>query len=168
MQIQKRTYLVVIALVTFWCAGIFLAPALRASDAVASSILYSFYKPICHQIDSHSFHMFGSKLAVCARCSSIYVSFLLALLVYPFVRDLSSLSTPRPRWILLAVLPMVVDVLLGLSGIHTSDALTRAITGGLFGAVLPLYLLPPLLEGIKQVRDQLLARGGFLYARKAQ
>jgi uncharacterized membrane protein len=168
MQLQKRTYLFLVSLVAIWCGGILLAPALKSSQPLVSSFLYSFYGPICHQIDSHSFHLFGAKLGVCVRCSSIYFSFLLTLLVYPLARDLSSLSIPKRHWILLAMVPMVVDVLLGFTGIRPSTELTRAVSGALFGAILPLYLVPPLLEGIRQLRDQLLARGGSLYAGKAQ
>ena len=168
MQSQRRTYLLLITLVALWCGGILLAPALKSSQPFISSFLYSFYGPICHQMDSHSFHLFGAKLGVCARCSSIYFSFLITLLVYPFAKDLSSLSIPKRHWILLATVPMIADVLLGFTGVHPSSELTRAVSGAMFGATLPLYLVPPLLEAIKQLRDQLLARGGFLYARKAQ
>jgi uncharacterized membrane protein len=168
MQLQKRTYLFLVSLVAIWCGGILLAPALKSNQPFVSSFLYSFYGPICHQIDSHSFHLLGAKFGVCARCSSIYFSFWLTLLVYPLIQDIVSPSIPKRHWILLAMVPMVVDVLLGFTGIHPITESTRAVTGALFGAILPLYIVPPFFEGIRQLRDQLLARGGSLYARKAQ
>lgn len=168
MEFNKRTYLVFLALVSAWCGGILLAPLLSAAHHDAASALYAFFSPICHQIDGRSFHVFGEKLGVCGRCSSIYFSFLLSLLVYPFQNQIASPSLPKNHWVALAVLPMVIDVCLTFTGIFSSTLLTRAITGALFGFILPFYLLPPLLEAIGQLWDQHLARGGPVYARKTQ
>lgn len=168
MELNKRTYSILLSLVAAWCGGILLAPALHASHPDISSFLYSLYTPICHQIDARSFHLFGAKLGVCYRCSSIYFSFFLSLLAYPLFQRLTSPSVPGRQWIALAVAPMVVDVLLNLTGIHPSSPFTRTISGALFGTILPLYLVPTLLEGIAQLRHQLLARGGSSYARKTQ
>ncbi len=168
VEFNRRTYLVLVMLVAAWCGGILLAPFLNAIHNDAGSFLYFFYAPICHQIDGRSFHLFGEKLGVCARCSSIYLSFFLSLLVYPVMNQLATPSLPRKHWIALAILPMVVDVCLTVAGIHSSTLLTRAVTGALFGSILPLYLLPPLLEGIAQLWDQHFVRGGSVYARKTQ
>ena len=168
MESNKRTYLIVLSLVALWCGGIVLAPLLVTALPGVSTFLYSFYSPICHQIDSRSLHLFGEKIGVCSRCSSIYFGFLLSLAIYPFFQKLHAPAFPKRHWIALAILPMVIDVFLNFSGIHVSTLLTRAITGFLFGLILPFYLVPPLLEGIAQLRDQYLARGGFFYARKTQ
>jgi uncharacterized membrane protein len=166
MKFTKRTYLVLLSLVVLWCGGILLAPAVSAITPGVSSFLYSFYSPICHQTDARSFHLFGEKLAVCIRCSSIYGSFFLSLLAFAFTQRLSAPLVPKRLWIMLAILPMVVDVLLNVFGIHVSTMLTRVVTGALFGSILPFYVVPPLLEGIAQLRNQYVARGGFVYARK--
>ena len=168
MKFTKRTYLALLSLVVLWCGGILLAPAVSATVPGVSSFLYSFYSPICHQTDARSFHLFGHKLAVCIRCSSIYGSFFLSLLVFAVTERLSARSLPNRLWIMLAILPMVVDVLLTFTGIHVSTMLTRVVTGALFGSILPFFVVPPLLEGIAQLRNQYLARGGFVYARKTQ
>jgi uncharacterized membrane protein len=168
MEFNKRTYLVFLTLVAAWCGGILLAPILHATHHGAASVLYSFYSPICHEIDGRSFHIFGEKLGVCARCSSIYFGFLLSLLVYPYLNQITTPSFPKKHWIALAVIPMAIDVTLASFGIHSSTLLTRAVTGTLFGLILPFYLLPPLLEAIGQLWDQHLARGGSVYARKTQ
>lgn len=166
MEFNKRTYLILLFSVALWCGGILLAPSFSTALPGASSFLYSFYSPICHQIDARSFHLFGEKMGVCSRCSAIYFGFLLSLVLYPYVRPLQAPAFPTKRWIALAIVPMLIDVLINVTGIHASTLLTRAITGLLFGFVLPFYLLPPLLEGIAQLRDQYLARGGSFYARK--
>jgi uncharacterized membrane protein len=168
MEFNKRTYLILLLLVALWCGGIVLAPSLSTTLPGVSSFLYSLYSPICHQIDARSFHLFGEKVGVCSRCSSIYFGFLLSLVLYPFFQKLQAPAFPKKHWIALAILPMVIDVFLNFLGIQESTLLTRAITGLLFGLILPFYLVPPLLEGIVQLRDQHLARGGFFYARKTQ
>jgi uncharacterized membrane protein len=168
MDINKRVYTILVLLTAVWCTGILLAPALQADHPLVSSILYSAYSPICHQIDSHCFHLFGAKWGVCIRCSAIYFSFFLSLLFYPLFRRLSSPTFPGRWWIALVLAPMILDVLLNLTGLHPSTPLTRLVTGMLFGSVLPFYILPPLLEGVAQLRSQFSARGGLFYARKAQ
>ena len=168
MELNKRTYLVLLSLVTLWCGGIVLAPVLSSVLPTVSGFLYSLYAPICHQIDARSLHVVGEKLGVCARCSSIYFGFLLSLIVYPFVRELSRPSLPTRHWVALAVVPMIVDVILTYAGIHTSTLVTRAFTGVMFGSIMPYYIIPPLLEGIAQLRVQYLAQGGLFYARKTQ
>ncbi|HCA81378.1 MAG TPA: hypothetical protein DEP53_16740 [Bacteroidetes bacterium] len=168
MTLTHRTYLVVVLLVAAWCGGILLAPALSGSMPGVSSALYACYEPICHQIDARSFHSDGGKLAVCARCSSIYFTFLLALIAYPLFRRLSEQSLPSRFWIVVAIGPMVVDVTLNFLGLHGSTLLTRAVSGGLFGLIVPWYIIPVLVEAVSQLRSQLLSRGGLFYARKAQ
>ena len=168
MESNKRVYTILLLLTALWCFGILLAPALHTSHPVAASIVYSAYSPVCHQIDGRCFHLFEAKWGVCSRCSAIYFSFFLSLLLYPLFRRLSSPSYPGRWWIALAVAPMVIDILLNFTGIYPNTPLTRTITGMMFGSMLPLYIVPPLLEGVAQLRSQFSARGGFFYARKAQ
>jgi uncharacterized membrane protein len=168
MELTRRIYRTLLVLVALWCGGMLLAPLLASTFPGISAFLYSFYSPVCHQIDGRSFHVFGEKLGVCSRCFTIYWGFLLSLSVYPFLRQLQSPVLPKRRWIALAILPMLLDVCLSFVGLHQSTLVTRGITGMLFGLTMPFYLLPPLLEGIAQLRDQHIARGGFFYARKTQ
>jgi len=113
-------------------------------------LVYSVFRPICHQIDERSLMLFGEPLAVCARCSGIYFAFLLGTLLYPAVRRIDNPVMP-PRWLLLvALLPMLADVIPGMIGIHDVSILTRVITGGIFGLVLPFVILPAAIEGVCQ------------------
>ena len=168
MTLTHRIYLVVLLLGAAWCGGFLLAPALSGSMPGVSSVLYACYEPICHQIDARSFHLEGGKLAVCARCASMYGAFLLALVVYPLFRRLDGHPLTSPFWIALAIGPMVVDVALNFFGLHGSTLLTRAVSGGLFGLIVPWYIVPVLIEAVAQLRSQFLSRGGLFYARKAQ
>lgn len=168
MDTSKRTYLIFVLLVAAWCAGILLAPLLSAHDVRLGSFLYAFYSPICHQLDHRSFHLDGEKLGVCIRCSGIYFTFFVSLLLYPLVRSVSSPTVPHLRWLILAIGPMAVDVVLGFTGIHPSTVFTRFVTGILLGGILPLFLIPPLIEAVTQLRNRLLTQGGISYARKAE
>ena len=168
MSNSTKVYSVFLALVAAWCAGIVLAPLLASGEPRVSSLLYSIYAPICHQIDARSMHIEGSKLAVCARCSGIYFSFLISVLLYPLFRRLASPGVPNRWWLSIAILPMAADVFLTITGIHPGSIVTRAFTGICFGAVLPFYLLPPLIEAVTQLQTRRHPRGGLLYARKAQ
>jgi uncharacterized membrane protein len=168
MTFATRVYLVLLLLCTVWCGGILLAPLLAASAPEVSSVLYRCYEPICHQLDARSFHIGGEKYAVCARCSSIYLGFFVALAVYPLLFRPGPGSIPQRTWIAVAVVPMLLDVFLSLFGFHQSTLFTRAVSGGVFGLVIPFFVLPVLIEAITQLRSQFLSRGGSFHARKAQ
>ena len=168
IDMAKSIYRVFVVLVAAWCAGILLAPLLVTAAPGVSSLLYLWYEPVCHQIDARSFHLFGAKLAVCARCSSLYFGFLFSVLMYPLVRQVVGDSVPHRAWVVLAVVPMIIDVVLNVTGIHFSTLFTRSVSGALFGLILPLYLIPVLTEAVTQLRDQLSSSGGPTYARKAQ
>ncbi|MBM4160792.1 MAG: DUF2085 domain-containing protein [Ignavibacteria bacterium] len=168
MITPKRIYLAFLALVTLWCAGILLAPLLKSAGLSLSSFLYSFYSSVCHQVDGRSIHVAGHKLGVCARCASLYLGFLVALLIYPFLRSLRAQQVPGRHWFLVGVAPMIIDVLLNFTGLHASTIATRTASGFIFGSFLPFYLLPPLLEAVAQVIGRLSSRGDLTYARKAE
>lgn len=135
-----------------WCAAILL-PALLAHTSWSSldPFIYKFFQPICHQQPARSFHLFGEQLAVCSRCSSIYFAFLLGVMIFPFIRKLTSTQTPRRVVLVLVVIPMVIDVGLEFIGVHNSTFLTRALTGSLFGIVIPFFVLPAAIEGVQQL-----------------
>ncbi len=57
-----------------WCLAIVAAP-LGHWESV-----YSFFSAICHQLPERSWNLAGSPLAVCIRCTSIYLGFLLGTL----------------------------------------------------------------------------------------
>jgi len=168
MSNSKKVYSAFLVLVATWCVGIILAPLLASREPHIGSLLYSLYAPICHQIDARSLHIDGAKLAVCARCSGIYFSFLVSLLLYPVVKRSTSPAVPNRWWLSAALLPMALDVLLNVTGIHPTSIVTRTFTGVCFGAVLPFYVVPPLVEAVTQLQTRLHLRGGLLYARKTQ
>lgn len=168
MDIARRTYLAFVTLVGCWSVGIVLAPVLSSALPGLSSLLYQVYEPICHQIDGRSLHIGGDKLAVCARCSSIYFAFFTSLLLFPFLRRFETQALPHRAWIVLALAPMALDVAFSVVGIHDSSLLTRSLSGAMFGLILPFYLTPVLTEAVAQLRDQLISRGGLSHVRETQ
>ncbi|MEN3038837.1 MAG: DUF2085 domain-containing protein [Candidatus Kryptonium sp.] len=75
-----------------------------------SEIVYRFFSPLCHQDDLRSFHINGIKLAVCSRCSLIYLGALIGVLISPFLnrKDLSERSN---FLLVLALIPSAIEFL---------------------------------------------------------
>ncbi len=150
MKTEGMTYGVILVGAALWCAAIVLAPVLSVSQAFGSAgkLLYDFFSPICHQMDERSFHIAGAKLGVCARCTSIYFGFLAGSLLYPTVRKIRRPAVPD-RWVLLAAfLPMLLDVLSGIAGVHEITITTRTITGTIAGVFLPFVVIPAAIEAV--------------------
>ncbi|MFI5252653.1 MAG: DUF2085 domain-containing protein [Bacteroidota bacterium] len=145
---ENHIYILLLGAVMLWCGLIVGAPILASSGThqVLSKEVYGFYGKVCHQLDDRSLHLDGEKFAVCARCTSVYFSFLGLLIVYPFLPKFNS-GNGR-RWIFVSLLPMLLDVGLDFAGIHESTIFTRLITGALFGMTIAYLLLPDLLSGL--------------------
>ncbi len=153
MSTRRTIETVIVMLCVAWCAGIIAAPVLLQAGATeTSAVLYEFYGRICHQIDSHSWHIGEAKLGVCVRCTSIYVSFTVGAMLWMLRARRRSPRLPRPWLLYVAGGLMLLDVILNTLGLHASSSLTRAITGAAFGAVLPWIVLPVLLDAIDQLR----------------
>ena len=151
MDSSRRTYAVILVGSAIWCGTIILAPFLAASSSPLSGFVYQFFHPICHQLPERSFYLWGEKLAVCSRCSSIYFGFLFVAVLYPFIRSVSNPIVPHRNWLLLTLLPMLIDVSLEFFNLHNSTFVTRTITGAVFGGIVPFYVLPAAIEALQQL-----------------
>ncbi len=154
MIVSRLTYLIIASGAAVWCSCLILAPLFVTSSSAFQSVgalLYQFFHGICHQIDGHSFHVFSKPLVVCSRCSAIYFAFLAATILYPAIRKIGRIDFP-PRFVLVvSVLPMLLDVLAGFLGVHDVTNLTRAVTGAIFGGVLPFFVIPIATEAFTQL-----------------
>lgn len=143
-------------LAAFWaglCTAFLAAPLLEARGELrVAALLYAFFSPVCHQDPTRSFRLLGHPWAVCHRCSGIYLGLFLVSLL-PFHWTFHS-DEPRRRrfWVLCAIAPMLLDVLLPLTGICTNTPLSRFGTGLIFGAMLSSLLVPALGEFIHEAR----------------
>ncbi len=130
-----------------WLAGIFAAPVLMADGhPLSAMIIYRGLSAICHQIPDRSFHLHGFPLAVCSRCTGIYVGFVIGLMVYPFVRSLRESTMPSRNWLIAAGVPMLIDFGGGFLGLFNNTFPSRAATGALAGAAAAFYLLPAFIS----------------------
>ena len=69
------------------------------------------FRSICHQLPERSFSLFGSPVAVCARCLGLYLGFLVGAATLPLGTRLSRILIGQPRLMILFALPMACDLL---------------------------------------------------------
>jgi uncharacterized membrane protein len=154
-------------LLAVWCSGIVVYPFLRHAGVGAARDLGAFYGTVCHQLDGRSWHLLGEPLAVCVRCTAIYVSALASLVVLLLFPGRWT-HLPSMRFLLAAGTLMAADAFLNLGGVWTSTELHRVLTGGAVGAILPWYLVPLLLEALDGLRHHSSAHGDSLHVRKTE
>jgi uncharacterized membrane protein len=172
MNLSRRIYTAFVVSVGLWCAAIVATPVLHVfGGSIGQSIADGFYlgfSRICHQLDGRSIHLFGEKFGVCTRCTSIYFSFFVGLIVYPFVRPLDSVNLPSRRWLAIAIVPMMLDALLNDLGIHQSGEMSRVATGSLAGFIFAFAILPLFIEAFRQLLLHRTVQGDSHHAGQTQ
>ena len=139
-----------VVLVLVWMGAIVGAPvALAHGYGGMAMVIYKGFSPLCHQISERSFHVEGHAFAVCARCTGIYAGFAAGLIFYPLIRSLTRTDTPARKWLFVAVVPLFLDWLLGLTGIWANTHLSRFLTGAILGGVCALFVVPGLMDLFK-------------------
>jgi uncharacterized membrane protein len=155
MHSSVRTYVVLLSGALLWCALIVVAPIFHSSGSRAligiGDVLYGLFSPVCHQMDARSFHIFGAPLGVCARCSGIYFGFLIGAAFFPLIQDLRRPVQGGWRLGAVAAIPMLIDVCTELIRIHNPSTITRAITGGWFGLLMPFIVVPGVVIGVEEL-----------------
>jgi uncharacterized membrane protein len=134
-------YAATLAGLILWLAAIVAAPYLRRQGSSWSPFLYSCFAPLCHQRPERSFRAFGYPLAVCARCTGIYVGALIGLAAYPFRRGFDALKLPRLSALAAVSAPLALDAAGHVLGLWDSPAVIRMATGLLWGSILPFYFM---------------------------
>jgi uncharacterized membrane protein len=119
-------------LAAVFCAGILLAPYLETHGARFGSLLRLAYRPGCHQQGERCLDLGFGLLAVCARCTGLYVGGLIGLVCAAATRRA---PRPRPRWLLVAIVVNLMDVAAGIVGLSGLPNWPR------FAIALPLGLL---------------------------
>jgi len=145
-RIVFLTLLITVLVYPLWLGGILLAPYLRSRSSPWASLVYALYSPVCHQVTDRSLFCFGQPLTVCARCSGIYLGFLLGLGLFPLLRRRGTLALPSARAFLLVSAPIVLDTAANFLGLWRTPGALRLITGILWGTILPFYFIPGIAD----------------------
>lgn len=131
----------------FFVALLFAAPVAKASGwQGASFAIYEAFSHVCHQDPERSFHLAAFPLAVCARCTGLYVGFAAAVAFYPAMTSLKRTHTPERKWLFIAAAPLAIDFGLGLLGIWENSHSSRFLTGALLAAVSVFFIMPGLIQ----------------------
>ena len=140
-------WLISAATVSFLVALIAVAPlAAAAGHEGWAQAIYHAFGIVCHQLPERSYFIDGHKLAVCSRCTGLYAGFAFTLLIYPLLRSLRTATTPRPIYLLLAVIPLGIDFSLTFFGVWENTHTTRLLTGALLGSVAVFYVMPGIID----------------------
>lgn len=102
-------------------------------------------RAICHQIDERSLHISGRSLSVCARDTGIYIGIFSSLIYLHFVKRNREVTIPTLKmsfFLLLFMVPLVVDGVGSYAHLFESTNIRRLITGSYFGFALPYFLYP--------------------------
>jgi uncharacterized membrane protein len=127
------------------CALVLAAPMLASSGyhGTAAAVYFCFSR-ICHQIPTRSFSLLGYSLAVCHRCSGIYLGFFIGTFInIPWIHRS---PCARRNWTLTAILPLAADFLIPYSGLWTNTCVSRFATGLIFGVVVSSLFVRGLAE----------------------
>jgi uncharacterized membrane protein len=154
LQRMKKSLNILIAGVAVWCAGIILAPIITfvyPTGHAAADILYRVYGVVCHQIDTHSFHINNHSFAVCIRCTAIYFGFLIAVLGIRFSLTVYNKKYNPIVVLLCSSVPMLLDVVCSFTPFYEITTLSRSITGVIFGIGMALLLHRSLTETISSL-----------------
>ena len=135
-----RVWLLITAVVLTWIALIVAAPIFNASP------IYTFFSYICHQIPERSLHVAGHQMAVCSRCSGVYLGLLVGVVIYPLWRPLDETEPIARIWLFLSLIPITIDWSLTVLGIWENTHVTRLVTGLILGAACATFIVPALVD----------------------
>lgn len=127
------------ALILLWSLGIFvefLIPYFNNLALFYPSLKF-LYSHVCHQQPEKIISIEGHNLLVCSRCTGIYIGSLIssALILFIRINKINGI-----KYLLLAVTPMIVDVILYTFGFYSYSKEIAFFTGVLFGIVGIAYI----------------------------
>jgi len=145
----RLPYFILLGFSLLWCTGIYVTPFLATEQTAA--FLYSAYHQVCHQLPEHSFHIHGSILSVCVRCTALYTAFFAGVLLFPLLRTYKLSITSNRYFIILLAVPMIVDVVASWVTGYSSTIASRVVSGALFGFGASLLIIPLFIEALQQL-----------------
>lgn len=143
-------YFLTLGLSLIIVALILLAPYLLSKNQRIGYLVYAVFAPFCHQSPERCFFLWGYPLAVCGRCTGIYLGFLLGTLIYPLTGALARPVIPRVSYFLLCSLPISLDTLGNFFHFWPTPIWGRWATGLIWGIILPFYFIYGLSEALSR------------------
>ncbi|MEH7374839.1 DUF2085 domain-containing protein [Neobacillus drentensis] len=107
-------------------------------------------RAICHQLEDRSLQAAGETLSVCARDTGIYLGIFSSLAYLHLFKRHQGITIPSIKislFLLLFMMPMMVDGLGSYLHLFESTNERRLVSGTSFGFVLPYFLYPLLSAG---------------------
>jgi uncharacterized membrane protein len=137
--VSVKLKLLIFVAIAFWLSGIFVEFIIPLFPPLAFvyPFLHGIYSNVCHQQSSKLIEYADYHTLVCARCTGIYLGGFISSFALLFVK---SIKITDSKIILLAALPMLIDVLLYSSGLYAYSKTIAFITGILFGSVGIVYI----------------------------
>lgn len=124
-----------------WVVLVVLAPELPPALA---AIVYGIGGVVCHQRPERSFHWHGAQLAVCARCTGIYLGACTLAILAPLPPSFYARWGGPParigRLLAVAALPMAATLGAEWTGVWMPSSIARAGTGVVLGAAVALVV----------------------------
>lgn len=155
---HKKILILFLGGVLLFNVGYFSAPFLQyTGHQHSASLIYQIFSPLCHQMETRSFSLFGFPLAVCARCTGIYIGFLAGVLYLLATLNKPLRTTPWRGYLFLLFMPALLDFVLNVFGVFSSPGFWRALTGFLLGVILPFYIMP----GVCEIGSQWISKSQF-------
>lgn len=154
-----RSWAIALAVVSVWLLLIVLPAVFAANgNTGVSSPLYHFFSFLCHQMPARSFHLMDHQLAVCSRCFGVYFGLLAGLIAYPLWRSIENID-PLPRiWLFASMVPIGIDWSLGMLDIWHNNHASRFITGMILGVACATYIMPALVEIVRNLSTRPVSR----------
>jgi len=95
------------------------------------------YSHVCHQQPEKILSIDGDSLLVCSRCTGIYLGSLISSILLLFI---PILKIRKIKYLIFAVIPMFIDVVLYSTSIYTYSKEVALFSGILFGIVGIIYI----------------------------
>lgn len=124
-------------------------------------------RAICHQLEERSLHASGETLSVCARDTGIYIGIFSSLIYLHLTKRKKSLTIPSVKtslFLLLFLVPLMIDGLGSYLHLFESSNIRRLLTGICFGLVLPYFLYPLLsVRCLEETSEAVIMKSKDLY-----
>lgn len=138
--------LVVVGALSF--VGLLVAAPLAQANGLQwfSFAVHEAFGHVCHQTPERSFYIAAYPLAVCARCTGLYLGFAAGVVFYPVIRSLKRTHAPERKWLFIAASPLAIDFAVGFLGIWENTGFSRFSTGAILGAATVFFVIPGLVH----------------------